>query len=57
MFQTSKPSWSFVEEVCKRNNWTMVSLHSKLEQDFVGYLLLHEFNHTNNKNIYIGNSI
>ena len=33
---------------------TLVSLHSKLEQDFVGYILLQEFQYTNNEYTYIG---
>ena len=48
-------SWEYVErEVCQKLNWTLVSLHSKLEQDFVGHALLHNFEHINDKYAYIG---
>ena len=48
-------SWSFVQShICRTHNWTMVSLHSELEQNFVGYMLLHRLNHTNNAYTYIG---
>ena len=51
-------SWSAVEsEICRRNDWALISLHSKLEQGFVGYALLHKFKNTNNKYTYIGKTI
>ena len=55
MFNTTIPSWSTIENrVCKMYGGTLVSLHSKLEQDFVGYILLQEFQYTNNEYTYIG---
>ena len=55
MFNTTIPSWSNIENrVCKMYGGTLVSLHSKLEQDFVGYILLKEFQYTNNEYTYIG---
>ena len=51
----SIPSWSTIENiVCKLYGGTLISLHTKLEQDYVGYLLLHEFQHTDNEYVYIG---
>ena len=48
-------SWSFVDDsICKSNNWTMLSLHSEREQDFIGYTLLHRLSKTNNAYVYIG---
>ena len=51
----SIPSWSTIEYiVCKLYGGTLISLHTKLEQDYVGYLLLHELQHTDNEYVYIG---
>ena len=41
-------------DVCKSNGWAMVSFHSKLEQDFIGYRLLQTFYHIHNGFLYIG---
>ena len=55
LYERSTSTWSFVEyNVCERYNWTLVSLHSKQEQDFVANILLNRFNHTIYKFAYIG---
>ena len=48
------PSWSFVDSVCKMNKWTMVSLHNKLENDFVSRYVQNRFNVTEIPYLYIG---
>ena len=58
LVDASIPSWSTIENfVCKLYGGTLISLHTKLEQDYVGYLLLHEFQHTDNKYAYIGKHV
>ena len=57
MVNISPTSWSLIENsVCNKGfGGTLISLHSKLEQDFVGYVLLHKYKSTNNQYAYIGN--
>ena len=48
-------TWTFVNtHVCRNHNWSLVSLHSELEQDFVGYLLISRLNKENYQNVHIG---
>ena len=54
-FGTFLTSWWFVQtSICKRFGWTLVSLHSKLEADFIGYNILKRSAHANNGYTYIG---
>ena len=55
ILQDTTWSWSNAEmKICRKWNWTLVSIHSQTEQDFIGYHLLHKFEHINNKYSYIG---
>ena len=39
-----KTTWTFVDtQVCRQHNWTLISLHSELEQNFLGQLLQDKF--------------
>ena len=48
-------SWSMVEvNICRKYNWTLVSLHTRQEQDFLGQLLINKLRSVANEDTYIG---
>ena len=45
-------SWDrFNLEACKYYNWTMVDIHSKLENDFVGFILQHRMQYLSKRHL------
>ena len=53
-----KATWTFVDtQICSYNNWSLVSLRSELEQDFVGHLLQDKFDIDGIIFVYIGNYV
>ena len=41
--------------VCEKYGWSLISIHTKDENDFMGELLLQRYYDVDNRHIYIGN--
>ena len=49
-------SWNiFNTDFCGQHGFTMVNIHSRLEQDFVGYYLQHRLQHHTRRHLFASN--
>ena len=55
MMNDVKATWTYVDtQVCSHHNWSLISLRSEQEQEFVGHLLQDKFDIDRIIYVYIG---
>ena len=54
-YNNTQTSWHFaLTGICEDQGWSLVTFHSKVEQEFVVFMLLNRLNYTNYEYTYIG---